>query len=191
MKTERRQTNNVARLSRELRFRVYAMLLDGATYDAIRTVTTQKQLFNSSLIACQKSSEFLKYRAAAAEYQAKTFKNSMSAAVISSAGTDLSVLSEQALIEQISVMISMIEDTKDVKSLSSALKDLAAMRENRKIKLLEANIEALKTQHELAIDAKNKEILTLKNEIQNFSTGGTVDAAVIAAEMRQILGVKS
>lgn len=178
----RRQTNNVSRLPLAERLRVYGMLLNGATYDKIREAIGNDKLHNNSLKACQRSVEFQSYRAENSAYVADTMRDSLRAAVRQNSEIDLSVLAEEKIFKQIQSMIDDVEGTQDIKALSGALKDLAAIKKDRTIKTLEIKLGALEIR-------RQNEVAALESTIAKLSSGQKVDGALVAAEIRQILGV--
>lgn len=175
----RRQVNNVSRLERDHRYRVYSMLLDGYTYDDIRDTMAEAgvelTLHNSSLKACQESSEYAEFANACQQAAEKSRGFAMAAEIARRDGASregMSMLAEDELMEMIRQVLPDIETAKGIRTLTGAVKDLAAIRINTKVKKAEAEAEQLR--NELAAQKSHYEgqVAELKARIAEIVQAG-------------------
>lgn len=162
------QRNNIASLPQKTRFKIYAMMLDGMGYDAIRAevkaLGVNCKLHGSTFIAVRKSAEYLRFRDETCKWQSETAADALRAAVIRANDTDATAIAEAELMTQLQSMINISESTKDVKALTGALKDLAAIKETRKIQALEKQIELLKIEHANELSERDAAIDDLRSK---------------------------
>ena len=189
--------NNIARLPRDQRLLVLDMLLDGATYDEVRSallaagVAESALPHNSSFLAYRESDEYQASHAEAMQWRRKaTEKRLLADALATGGGTAGMVdLALYEAAEQLRAAIGEVEDGANLAKVANAIKGIKGAlilqsREDRN-----AEVDRIKHAAEAADAARVAEIAALRAELEAARAGSAVDPAAVSAALDKPLGV--
>jgi hypothetical protein len=188
--------NNIARLPRDQRLIVLDMLLDGATYDEVRSallaagVAESALPHNSSFLAYCASDEYKTSHAEAMQWRRKaTEKRLLADALATGGGT--SGMIDLALYEAAEQLRESLPglDPNDLAKVSTALRGLKTALITQAREDRNAELDRLKAAAEAAETAHAAEVAVLVAELEAARAGAAVDPAAVSAALDKHLGV--
>jgi len=198
--------NNIARLPRDQRLLVLDMLLDGATYDEVRSALLAAGVaegalpHNSSFLAYRESDEYQASHAEAMQWRRKaTEKRLLADALATGGGTAGMVdLALYEAAEQLRAAIGEVEDGANLAKVANALKGikgalLAQSREERSNELdrLRADLDRRRTELAEAEQQRRIENEAKLERIKATLAGKKeLSLADVSAAMDELVGVK-
>ena len=204
----RRQRNNLACLSFELRQRASQLLFEGAQYAAVQRALAEAgatcKLHSSTLGAWQKSAEYKEYCEARKGFDARSKANRLAALVMNDGKgpQSLADVAEYEILVQLTQLASggLLETGKDVATVANAIAALQRTQLARAEAGRSQELDRAKEQHAAELAAKDAQIAALQAEMKRIQeeaqakmaqlTAGRQITPEVIAQIKKLYGIK-